>query len=62
MHGKFSEQLQLISFLEKMLEKSVSCTSSNIEFIPHDNVNEIVDKLFESLLSRYQNNLETSMR
>ena len=35
---------------------------NNIKFIPYDNANENVAKLFKSLLSRYQGNLETSMR
>ena len=35
--------------------------SDNIKFKPYNNVNEILDELFESLLSRYQDNLETSM-
>ena len=36
--------------------------SDNIEFIPYDNVNEIVYELFESFLSGYQIGLETSIR
>ena len=28
----------------------------------HNNANEVVDELFKSLLSRYQDNLEKSMR
>ena len=35
--------------------------SDNIEFMPYDNVNEVVNELLESLLSRYQIVLETSM-
>ena len=35
--------------------------SNNVEFIPYDNTNGIVDELFKSLLSRYQICLETSM-
>ena len=34
----------------------------NKEFMPNDNANEVVDALFQTFLSRYQNNLETSMR
>ena len=33
----------------------------NIEFMLYDNVNEVVNELFKSLLSRYQIGLETSM-
>ena len=36
--------------------------SDNIELMPYDNANEFVNELFESLLSRYQIVLETSMR
>ena len=36
--------------------------SDNIEFMSYDNANEIVNKVFESLLSIYQIDLETSMR
>ena len=36
--------------------------SNNIEFMPYDNANEIVNELFNSLLSRYQISLETWMR
>ena len=36
--------------------------SDNIKFVLYDNANEVVNELFESLLSRYQIGLETSMR
>ena len=36
--------------------------SENIEFMPYDNANEVVNEFFESLLSRYQIVLEISMR
>ena len=36
--------------------------SNNIEFMSYDNANEVVNKVFESLLSRYQIDLERSMR
>ena len=35
--------------------------SNNIKFTPYNNANEVVDEPFESLLSRYQCTLETSM-
>ena len=35
--------------------------SGNVEFMSYDNANDIVDELFESLHSRYQGNLETTM-
>ena len=36
--------------------------SNNIEFMSYDNANEVVNKLFESLFSRYQTGLETLMK
>ena len=36
--------------------------SDNIKFTSHKDANEVVDKLFESLCSRHQGNLETLMR
>ena len=36
--------------------------SDNIEFMLYDDANEVVNELFESLLSRYQIGLETAMR
>ena len=36
-------------------------SKSNIKFTPYNNANEVVDEPFESLLPRYQCNLETSM-
>ena len=36
--------------------------SDNIEMMIHDNANETIEELFESLLNRYQIGLETSMR
>ena len=36
--------------------------SDNIEFMLYDDANEVVNELFESLLSRYQIGLETLMR
>ena len=36
--------------------------SDNIEFMIHDDADEVIEELFESLLNRYQTGLETSMR
>ena len=43
-------------------EHEMYSTSENIKFTSYNDVNDVVNKLFESLLSRYQDNLETSMR
>ena len=37
-------------------------TSKDFEFMASDNVDGVADELFESLFSRYQIGLETSMR
>ena len=37
-------------------------SSNNIKFTSYNDANEVVDELFESLRSRYQENLETLMR
>ena len=37
-------------------------TSDNIKFTSYNDANEIVNKFFESLTSKHQNNLETSMK
>ena len=36
--------------------------SDNIKFTSYNDVNEVVDELFDSIRSRYQDNLEKSMR
>ena len=36
--------------------------SDNIKFATYNDVNEVANEFFESLLLRYQDNLETSMR
>ena len=43
-------------------ERVMHLKRNNIDVLTYDNVNDIVDELFESLLSRYHICLETSMR
>ena len=43
-------------------ERVMHSTSDNIKFTSYNDANEVVNELFESLRSRYQGNLETSMR
>ena len=43
-------------------KREMYTTSDNVTFTSYTNVNDVVNELFESLLSRYQVNLETSMR
>ena len=37
-------------------------SSDNIKFISYSEVNHVVNELFKSLLSKYQDGLETSMK
>ena len=39
-------------------KRAIHSTSDNVKFTPYDDANEVVNELFESLLSRYQDNLE----
>ena len=43
-------------------ERVMHSRSENIKFTFYNAVNEVVNELFDSLRSRYQGNLETSMR
>ena len=43
-------------------EREMCSTSDNIKFTFYSDVNKVVKEIFESLLTRYQNNLEASMR
>ena len=36
--------------------------SDNIVFVPYNNANEVIDEIFESLFSKKQTGLETSVR
>ena len=36
--------------------------SGNIKFTPYSNANDVIEKLFKSLRSRYQENLKTPMK
>ena len=42
-------------------ERVMHSTSDNKNLTPYKDVNEVINELFESLHSRYQGNLETSM-
>ena len=43
-------------------ERVIHSTSDNIKFTPYNDANQVVNELFESLRSKYQDNLETSIR
>ena len=42
-------------------ERVINSTSDNKNLVQYKDVNEVINELFESLHSRYQGNLETSM-
>ena len=46
--------INFISSKEVDEERVMHPKSDNIEFMPYDNAPEVVNELFESLLSRYQ--------
>ena len=41
---------QFLNIISSKEERVMQSKSENIEFIPYDNVNEVVNELFESLL------------
>ena len=51
-----------ISSKDAKEERVIHSRSDNTKFTSYNDGNEIIDEVTESLLSRYQGNLETSMR
>ena len=55
--------MQLTLLLKDGKEERVMHSSSgNKKFAPYGDANDVTDKFFKSLRSRYQQNLETSIR
>ena len=54
--------INFISSKDAKKECVMHMKSNNTEFMSSINVDDVVDELFKLLFSRYQNNLETSMR
>ena len=54
--------INLISSKDIEEQRVMHATSANIKFTSYNDVNEIVNELFESLCSRQQGNLEESVR
>ena len=52
----------LISSKDAQEERVLHSKSENVKFTSYNDANEVVGELFESLRSRYQSNLETSMQ
>ena len=51
-----------ISSKDSEEEHVIHSNSGNIKFTPYSDANDVIEKLFKSLCSRYQENLETSMK
>ena len=54
--------INFISSKDTKKERVMYSTNDNMKFTTYKDVNKVVDDIFESLRSKYQNNLETSMR
>ena len=54
--------INFISSKDTEEEHVMYSTNNNIKFTTYNDVNEVVNELFESLLPKYQDSLETSMR
>ena len=54
--------INFISLKDAEEEHVMHSKSNDIKFTSYDDANKVVDELFESLLSRYQGNSETSIR
>ena len=54
--------IKFISSKDTQEERVMYSTSGNIKLAPYNDANEVVNKFFVSLCSKYQDNFETSMR
>ena len=54
--------INFISSKDAKRERAMHSNSGNINFTPYSDAIDVIDELFESLHSKYQANLETSMR
>ena len=54
--------INFISFTDVDEKRVMHSRSDNIKFTSYNDANEVIDKLFESLRSKYQRNLETLIR
>ena len=68
LQNSFTWKIQLTIAINFISSKDVQedhvmhSRSSNTKFASYNDTNEVVDKLFESLHSKYEQNLKTSMR
>ena len=57
---KLKIEINFISSKDAEKERVMHSKSDNIKFTSYNNANKVVYELFDSLISRYQRNLETS--
>ena len=53
--------INLISSKDTKEKRLMHSKGDNVKFAPNNDANEVANELFESLRSKYQDNLETSM-
>ena len=54
--------INFISSKDSEKERVMHSNSGNIKFTPYSDANYVIEKLFKSLRSKYEDNLETSMK
>ena len=54
--------IKFISSKDTEEECVMHSSTSNVKFTPYSDANDAIEKLFKSLRSRYQENLETSVK
>ena len=54
--------INFISSKDGEEKRVMHSNSSNIKFTPYSDANDVIEKLFKSLRSKYEDNLETSMK
>ena len=62
MKNQLTITFNFISSTDIEKERVMHSKSNNIIFTSYNDANEVVDELFDSLRSRYEENLETSMK
>ena len=54
--------ITIMSFKDNNEEHVIHSQSSNLQIMINDKADEVIDELFQILLSRYQSELETSIK
>ena len=59
MKNQFTIAIDSVSSKDTEEQRVTHSRSDNITFTPYNDTNEVVNELFKSLRSKYQNNIET---